>query len=123
MPLQRPGACRNATLTRPIRTGPIFGGMNDDSDPVPMLKQQIARAILEHLESGGQVNLADRIGVDQPRASDLQRGRLQRFSLQQLVRFAARADGEVTINIRWTSRRVFIIPRRPAPYRFPPSSR
>jgi hypothetical protein len=31
---------------------------------------------------------------------------------RQLVRFAARVDGEVTISVTWTSRRIWIIPRR-----------
>ena len=90
----------------------IFDALNDASDPVPVLKRQLAQAIIDHLGASGQVNIASRIGVDQPRASNLQRGRLQRFSLQQLVRFVARADGEVTLSIRWRSRRVWIIRRQ-----------
>jgi predicted XRE-type DNA-binding protein len=87
--------------------------VNDDSDPVPLLKWQLARAILDYLGASGQGNMASRLGVDQPRASNLQHGRLERFSLQQLVRFVARADGEVTLTVRWRSRRVWIIPRPP----------
>ena len=86
--------------------------MNNASDPVANLKQQLARAIVERLESSGQQNIARRLGIDQPRASELVRGRLQRFSLQQLVRFASRADGDVSINVRWTRRRVWIFPDR-----------
>jgi predicted XRE-type DNA-binding protein len=107
----------------PATAADTFAAVKDDSDPVPLLKQQLARAILDHVGRSGQVNLASRIGVDQPRASDLLGGRLERFSLQQLVRFAARADGEVTLNIRWTSRRVWIIPPRSVNHRLPPSSR
>ena len=85
--------------------------MTDTSDPVPALKQQLALAILDHFRAWGQCTIAHRLGVDQPRASDLQHGRLQRFSLQQLVRLATRAGGEVTLSVRWTSRRIWIIPR------------
>ena len=89
--------------------------MKDVPDPIPVLKQQLARTILERL-AAGQPTIARRLGIDQPRASDLERGRLQRFSLQQLVRFAARADGEVTISVRWTYPRR-LIDRRDAPQR------
>ncbi|MFN2565149.1 MAG: helix-turn-helix domain-containing protein [Gemmatimonadaceae bacterium] len=90
----------------------IFVDVQGGHDPVPALKRQLADAILDRLRRSGQLNIAHRLGIDQPRASDLQRGRLERFSLQQLVRFAARVDGEVTISVAWTSRRVWIIPRR-----------
>jgi predicted XRE-type DNA-binding protein len=86
--------------------------VEDAQDPVPALKRELARAILDRLRGSGQVNVAYRLGVDQPRASNLCRGRLKRFSLQQLIRFAARVDGEVTITVTWTSRRIRIIPRR-----------
>ena len=89
-------------------------------DPVPALKQQLADAVLTHFGQFGQYALASRLGVDQPRASDLVRGRLGRFSLQQLVRFAARADGEVTISVEWTSQRLWLFPPRPMPQPFAP---
>ena len=100
------------TLARQFMADAIFDAMNDASDPVPALKRQLAQAIMDHLGTSGQVNIASRLGVDQPRASNLQHGRLQRFSLQQLVRFVARADGEVTLGISWRSRRVRIIRRQ-----------
>jgi predicted XRE-type DNA-binding protein len=87
--------------------------MKNAPDPVPALKRQLAEAILERLRGGSQLTIASRLGIDQPRASNLECGRLERFSLQQLVRFAARVDGEVTITVAWTSRRVWIFPPRP----------
>lgn len=95
----------------PTRGRHHLHGVTDASDPVPALKQQLARVLLDYLGASGQFNMASRIGVDQPRASNLQHGRLQRFSLQQLVRFVARAGGEVTLTVTWRSRRVWIIPR------------
>jgi predicted XRE-type DNA-binding protein len=89
----------------------IFATVTDAQDPVPALKRQLTAAILDRLRPSGQINIAHRLGVDQPRASNLRCGRLERFSLQQLVRFAARVDGEVTLGVAWTSRRVWIIPR------------
>ncbi|MDQ3995851.1 MAG: helix-turn-helix domain-containing protein [Gemmatimonadota bacterium] len=92
--------------------GMMFPDVNDAQDPVPALKRKLARAILDRLEPSGQLNVARRLGVDRARASNLQCGRLERFSLQQLVRFAARVDGDVSISVTWTSRRIWIIPRR-----------
>jgi predicted XRE-type DNA-binding protein len=74
-------------------------------DPVPPLKQVLARAIVEALDGWLQEWAAELLRTDQPRMSDLRAGRLERFSLQQLVRFVARIGGEVTITIRWTSKR------------------
>jgi predicted XRE-type DNA-binding protein len=90
----------------------MFPGVNDAQDPVPALKRQLARAILDRLRGSGQLNIGYRLGVDRARASNLQCGRLERFSLQQLVRFAARVDGEVTISVTWTSRRIWVFPAR-----------
>ncbi len=101
-------------VTRMMRLAapdPMFAGVTDAQDPTPALKRQLADAILARFDASGQFNIASRLGVDQPRASNLCRGRLERFSLQQLVRFAARVDGEVTISVAWTSRRLRIIPR------------
>jgi predicted XRE-type DNA-binding protein len=95
----------------PDRRDTIFADVKDARDPVPALKRQLARAILDRLEGSGQFNVASRLGVDQPRASNLFRGRLERFSLQQLVRFAARVDGQVTMTVAWTSRTIWLIPR------------
>jgi predicted XRE-type DNA-binding protein len=107
-----------ATLARHRAAHTIIAGVNDASDPVPALKQQLARAILDYLGGTPQGNMARRLGVDQPRASNLEHGQLQRFSLQQLVRFVAHADGEVTLSVTWRSRRLWIIPP-PTPRRDP----
>ena len=113
-PRQSHGPPGAPTLAHQLTTDIIFAAVNDDDDdPVPLLKQQLAHAIVEFLGPSGEGNMASRLGVDQPRASNLQHGRLERFSLQQLVRFVARADGEVTLTVRWRSRRVWIIPRPP----------
>jgi predicted XRE-type DNA-binding protein len=83
--------------------------VDDAHDPVPALKQQLARALIERFGSYNQCIIASRVGIDQPRASELLRGRIERFSLQQLVRFVARADGDLSLAITWTSNRIFII--------------
>ena len=78
---------------------------NRDEDPIPELKRQLAQLLVLRLEGWNQVYAADFIGTDQPRMSDLRRGRLERFSLEQLVRFVTRVDGTVGITVEWSTRR------------------
>jgi predicted XRE-type DNA-binding protein len=70
-------------------------------DPIPALKQQVAEAIVERLDGWIQPMAAELLRTDQPRMSDLRRGRLERFSLEQLLRFASRLRGTVSIEITW----------------------
>ena len=70
-------------------------------DPVPALKQQIANALVERLDGWTQAMAAELLRTDQPRVSDLRNGRLHRLSLEQLIRFAARVHGTVSIDIAW----------------------
>jgi predicted XRE-type DNA-binding protein len=46
------------------------------------------------------------LGTDQRRVSDLRRGRLDRFSLEQLIWFVARVDGDVAIHVEWAVRSI-----------------
>jgi hypothetical protein len=41
--------------------------------------------------------------MDQPGMSGLRNGRLERFSLERLIRFASRAYGEITVTVTWRS--------------------
>jgi predicted XRE-type DNA-binding protein len=70
-------------------------------DPVPALKEQLARIIVERLDGWSQVYAGAFIRAGQPRYSDLRNGRLDRFSLQQLVRFAARVGGQTSLSVTW----------------------
>src|SRR3982751_1810181 len=74
-------------------------------DPIPVLKRQLADVVVERLEGWTQVYAADFLGTDQPRMSDLRARRLDRFSLEQLVRFVARVYGDVTLYVEWGARR------------------
>jgi predicted XRE-type DNA-binding protein len=73
-------------------------------DPVPCLKEQLAHEIVHRLDGWTQDVAANFIGTDPSRVSDLRRGRLERFSLQQLIRFITRDSGAVTLHVTWTSR-------------------
>jgi predicted XRE-type DNA-binding protein len=75
------------------------------SDPIPPLKDQLARAIVDRLDGWSQANAADILDTDQPRMSDLRNGRLTRFSLEQLMRFASRLGADVHVTVTWTARR------------------
>ena len=105
------------------RAARTFVAVKDAYDPVPALKQQLARAILDRFRGTGQFSLAWRLGVDLPRVSNLERGRLERFSLQQLVRFATRGGAEVAITVTWPGSRAWLIPRGPARARAPCDAR
>ena len=74
-------------------------------DPIPALKRHVASAIVTHLEGWTQEMAAELIRTDQPRVSDLRKGRLERFSLERLVRFATRLGADVTVAVTWDPRK------------------
>ena len=77
-------------------------------DPIPQLKRQLAQVIVERVDGWSQVYAADLLGTDQPRMSDLRRGELARFSLEQLIRFVARVEGTVSVTVEWTAQRAWL---------------
>jgi predicted XRE-type DNA-binding protein len=79
-------------------------------DPIPPLKQQLAQLLVKRLDGWSGEMAAELLGTDQPRVSDLRNGRLQRFSLDRLVRFAARVGGDITLDVAWR-RKHYIGPR------------
>ena|SRR5687768_6816697 len=73
--------------------------MIEDEDPIPHLKEQLRRDILSLVGTWDQYVAAGRLGIDQPRMSDLKRGRLERFSLEKLIRVLAHIDQSVEITV------------------------
>lgn len=73
-------------------------------DPIPALKQQLAAAVLQALDGWRQLEGGAMIGIDQPRMSNLRRGRLERFSLEKLARLVSRAGGDLQLTVVWTPR-------------------
>ena len=69
------------------------------NDPIPELKRQAAAAIVALLDGWSWQNAAALIGTDQPRVSDLRRGKLDRFSLETLIRFLARLHQRIELRI------------------------
>ena len=74
-------------------------------DPIPPLKGAVARAVVAALDGWSQGCAAELLSTDQPRISDLRNDRLQRFSLEQLIRFASRIGGDVNVTVTWTDRK------------------
>lgn len=64
-------------------------------DPVPRLKEELRLEILKALGEANQFMLARALGLDEPRMSELQTGKLTRFGLQKLVRLLAHINYRV----------------------------
>ena len=85
---------------------------NFREDPVPALKIQLANLIVQRIAGWTQVNAADLLNTSQPRVSDLRNGRLERFSLEQLVRLVQRVEGFIELRVEWGPRyAAFFMPR------------
>lgn len=89
--------------------------MIDSDELIDRLKQQLRREILRLVDRWDQLVAARRVGIGQPRMSDLRHGRVERFSLERLIRILATVDHRVDITI------VNIGP--PRPYMFLPRKR
>ncbi|MFL5615828.1 MAG: helix-turn-helix domain-containing protein [Gemmatimonadaceae bacterium] len=80
-------------------------------DPVPDLKRQLPRQLVARLEGWSQTDAAALIGTDQPRISDLRRGRLDRISLEQLIRLLGRVGGSIELGVSWSSQHSYLYAR------------
>ena len=85
----------------------------DFEDPIPALKRQLADALLELIAPVCQGVAAGVLVIEQPRISDLAHGRLERFSLQRLIRLLSRGGRTVTINVRVDGPRHYVLPTGP----------
>src|SRR6266508_5742099 len=68
-------------------------------DPVPSLKEQLRQSILAETGRINQLAAARMLGVDEARMSNLEHGRLERFSLQKLIRLLARINRRVDLTV------------------------
>lgn len=99
----RSGSVVDCSMTPQERRSDLAGPPRVDT--VGAFKRQIAAAIVRALDGWIQVNAAELLRLDQPRVSNLRNGRLERFSLDQLVRLLARADASVELTITAHPRR------------------
>ena len=88
-------------------------------DPIPELKKRVSDELVKLVDSWTQWNAAVLLHVNQTQISELRAGKLERFSLDRLVRLLARAGRK--IEIRTTSdgasavfRHTLVDGRRPA---------
>ena len=89
-----------------ISSGNVFAdlGLPDAQDR--LTKAKLAHQISVLIEAAGltQANAAHRLGIDQPRVSNLLRGRLALFSTERLMHFLTLLDQEVILTVRPTRR-------------------
>ncbi len=85
-----------------VSSGNVFADLGVPNPEEALAKAQLARAIclLIEKESLSQKEVAQRLGVDQPKVSALVRGRLTEFSTDRLLRFLLRLGHDVKINVR-----------------------
>lgn len=67
------------------------------ADPIPDLKRQVGDEIARLIAHENVYVVACTIGTDQPRVSDLRRGKLERFSLETLIRYVDRLRRPVSL--------------------------
>ncbi|MBZ5728715.1 MAG: helix-turn-helix domain-containing protein [Acidobacteriia bacterium] len=84
-----------------IGSGNVFADIGLPNPEEALAKAEIARRVNLILASRKltQVKAAAILGIPQPRVSDLNRGRLGKFSLEKLIDFAKRLGNDVEIRI------------------------
>ena len=75
-------------------------------DPIPELKRQLAAELVRVIDGWTTWDVASMIHTDPPRISDLRHGRLERFSLESIVRFLTRMKQRVrfTVQPEWLAK-------------------
>lgn len=68
-------------------------------DPIPALKEQLRRSILTEIGLMDQLGAARMLGLDEARMSNLLHRRLDRFSLQKLIRLLTRINRRVDLSV------------------------
>ena len=81
-------------------------------DPIPALKRQLGAEIAKLIDGSSPTNVYFRLGIDQPRVSELRRRKLDRFSLESLIRFVHRLDQHVEITTTDRHRKKLLERRR-----------
>jgi len=72
---------------------------NSARDPIRDLKQRAGAALAPLLEGWNADDVAAVIGTDRPRVSELRRGKLDRFSLETLIRYLTRLGQHVELHV------------------------
>ena len=79
----------------------VFADLDLPNPEEDLLKAQLAAQIQIFMNQQGltQVQLAERVGLDQPKVSKLLRGRLADFSVERLLRILNRLGHDVEVRI------------------------
>jgi predicted XRE-type DNA-binding protein len=88
------------TFTR--SSGNVFEDLRVDEPAEALAKSELAALIARALRARGltQTAAAKLLGIDQPKVSELMRGRLTRFSTERLITFLTRLGRDVEIVVR-----------------------
>jgi predicted XRE-type DNA-binding protein len=68
-------------------------------NPIPALKRQLGAELARHVRDWNADDIAFMIGTDRWRIADLRRGKLDRFSLETLIRYLARLRQDVDVTV------------------------
>jgi predicted XRE-type DNA-binding protein len=75
-------------------------------DPVPALKRQAGIELARLVDNWKPDDIAYVLGTDRFRVAELRRGKLDRFSLETLVRYLVRGGREVELRITAPARQL-----------------
>ena len=67
------------------------------SNPIPALKRQLGAELARIIHRYQAWDIAPTMGTDGPRVSDLRKGKLDRFSLEALMRYTCRLGYRVEL--------------------------
>jgi len=68
-------------------------------DPIPELKRELAAKLVRIMSSYRTTDLLANLRIDQPRVSDLRRGRLERISVARLIRWLSQMGFRVEFSL------------------------
>ena len=85
----RTAPARNDSVTLEFALPCTLSIMAHSPDPIPALKRRVAEEILLLVDGWTQGNAGALLRAAQPRVSELRAGRLDRYSLDRLLRFIA----------------------------------
>ena len=85
-----------------VGSGNVFEDLGRPDAAEAMVKVELAYRIHRLIEDSGltQTQAAKRLGVDQPKVSNLMRGRLKDFSIERLFRFLNLFGQDVEVRVR-----------------------
>ena len=89
-----------------VSSGNVFADLGLPDAEVRLTKAKLAHQIAVLIEDTGlsQAKAAERLGIDQPKVSNLLRGRLAMFSTERLMHFLTLLDQELILTVRPTRR-------------------